>query len=612
MISATRAFRDGRVEEAAIGAAQALKADSGNLEALLMLGVIAAKKRVEASAIPMLQQVVERDPDSYDATYWLSMCLRRASRSAEALIAAERAVALRPDQPHALYQLGICLLEAENWAAAERALKTAAKLAPNVPSIQFSYGVALDELGKSSEAATALRRAIALNPRHFEAMHRLGMSLAHGLDYRGAFSFAEQILQLDPNSPIGHSLAAVALVGLNNTQDAYHHSSQALNLAPDNPEILTLHGTLLQAVGMQDEAKAHLYRSIELEPRQGYAYYALVRTQRLQLSDLEFVQKMVAISEDPTLPRRYRGDIEFAIGKAFADLGEYRKSMDHYNLGNKVAREGGFGQKVFDSGEYKQGVDFAIRNLNRAFVDRYVNAGIESDLPIFVVGMMRSGTTLVEQILSSHSDVGPGGEQRFWIDNRAAALMPPGNKLDHDRMRRLSEDYVSLLGSVAPGNRHVVDKMPGNYSHLGLIHVGLPNAKIVHVRRNPIDTCLSIWTTPNSAHIAWGNDKRAIVFAYREYLRIMEHWRETLPSDRLLEIDYEDLVSNPADVTQKMLAFCGLEWEDACLHPEDNSRAVATPSDWQVRQPINRNSIDRWRKFEPWLDEFLELAPKGG
>jgi len=157
-----------------------------------------------------------------------------------------------------------------------------------------------------------------------------------------------------------------------------------------------------------------------------------------------------------------------------------------------------------------------------------------------------------------------------------------------------------------------VDKMPGNYSHLGLIHVGLPNAKIVHVRRNPIDTCLSIWTTPNSAHIAWGNDKRAIVFAYREYLRIMEHWRETLPSDRLLEIDYEDLVSNPADVTQKMLAFCGLEWEDACLHPEDNSRAVATPSDWQVRQPINRNSIDRWRKFEPWLDEFLELAPKGG
>ena len=174
-------------------------------------------------------------------------------------------------------------------------------------------------------------------------------------------------------------------------------------------------------------------------------------------------------------------------------------------------------------------------------------------------------------------------------------------------MVQLGKEYVSELTKAGPGALRITDKMPGNYMFAGLIHLAVPNARIIHVRRSPIDTCLSIWATPNHMPHEGGNNKQDIVFVYREYLRLMDHWRSVLPPDRLFEVDYEDLVADREAVTRSMLSFCGLEWDEACLYPERNQRSVLTPSAWQVRQPVYRTSIERWRRFESCLGDFSGL-----
>ena len=174
-------------------------------------------------------------------------------------------------------------------------------------------------------------------------------------------------------------------------------------------------------------------------------------------------------------------------------------------------------------------------------------------------------------------------------------------------MKRLATQYVSHLLELAPESRRVVDKMPINYALLGLIHLALPKAKIIHVSRHPVDTCLSIYTTPNRSRIEWAHQKDDIVFAYREYERLMSHWQDKLPKNVIHHVRYKDLILDREKKTRSMVEFCGLEWEDAFLFPEQNERAVFTPSVWQVRQPVYRTSLERWRNYEPWLGEFSQL-----
>jgi hypothetical protein len=213
--------------------------------------------------------------------------------------------------------------------------------------------------------------------------------------------------------------------------------------------------------------------------------------------------------------------------------------------------------------------------------------------------MMRSGTTLTEQILSSHPKVKGGGELFFWSENALRALS--GDKAP------FGAEYVELLKKIGPEEERVTDKMPSNYRFVGLIHSALPNARLIHVRRSPVDTCLSIWATPNHLPSEGGHIKRDIVFVYKEYLRMMEHWRSVLPKNRFFEVDYEELVANREPVTRRMVEFCGLKWDDACLSPERNTRTISTPSLWQARQPIYNSSVERWRNFEPWLGDFRDL-----
>ena len=252
-------------------------------------------------------------------------------------------------------------------------------------------------------------------------------------------------------------------------------------------------------------------------------------------------------------------------------------------------------------------VDAQIALFSKGSVQHYRQRGNESDLPVLVVGMMRTGTTLAEQILSCHPQIGGAGEQTYWGDRQPQLLDVQARRIDQLFLRGAATKYVELLQGLAPGFSRVIDKNPANVLLLGLIHSALPNARSIHMLRNPVDTALSIWTTPMRTTAPFVSDRSDIVFAFKEYLRLAEHFRQVLPEDRFTEMPYEELTSDPEPSIKRLAAFLGLEWNEACLRPEANPRAVRTPSVWQVRQPIHGRSQDRRRNYAPWLREFAEL-----
>ena len=229
--------------------------------------------------------------------------------------------------------------------------------------------------------------------------------------------------------------------------------------------------------------------------------------------------------------------------------------------------------------------------------------------PVFILGMPRSGTTLVEQILSSHPHVAAGGELPFWSKVSRSRGSSANELSDALGLAKSAEDYRVLLAELGPGARRVTDKWPLNFEQIGLILTGLPDARIIHCRRHPVDTCLSMFFQNfwEGNEFAW--DRGDLVFFYRQYERLMAHWRRVLPPDQLLELDYEKLIANREAETRRVLAFVGLDRDDACLAHERNTRVVKTASVWQARQPIYTTSVERWRRYEPWLGELRALLP---
>jgi hypothetical protein len=225
--------------------------------------------------------------------------------------------------------------------------------------------------------------------------------------------------------------------------------------------------------------------------------------------------------------------------------------------------------------------------------------------------MPRSGTTLVEQIVSNHPEVGAGSELHFWNERGAAWHRSDAPGTETPFLAKAAADYLGVLRAIAPTPARVTDKMPFNFLWAGLIHMAFPRAIIIHCRRAAVDTALSIRQTHFHPSLAFPTGGEELVMYFRCYQRLIDHWRSLLPADRFIEVDYEELTRTPEPVIRRIIAGCGLAWHDACLRPESNPRAVRTPSKWQARQPIYRNSVARWRRYEPWLGPLRALVDDG-
>jgi hypothetical protein len=306
-----------------------------------------------------------------------------------------------------------------------------------------------------------------------------------------------------------------------------------------------------------------------------------------------------------------RISLHYALGKAYDDLKEYDKAFPQFLEGARIKRS-----KL----QYNADDDVArsrrITELcDKSFIEKLRGAGDPSSLPIFVLGMPRSGTTLTEQIVASHPDVFGAGELRDLME--VAQQMPTSQKnflsypdnlaaLSREDVSRWGSDYVARLRKRAPGAKHITDKMPANYMALGLIPLLLPNAKIIHVKRNPVDTCVSCFTRLFNRHQDATYNLTELGRHYVNYAKLMEHWRDVLPEGSFIEVQYEDIVADMEGQARRLIHFCGLEWNDACLDFHKNTRKIRTASVTQVRQPIYNSSVERWRHYEKYLDPLLK------
>ncbi len=528
--------------------------------------------------------------------------LEAAGRQSDAIAALLTAVRLAPDSPRANYNLGVGCLKGGRTRQAIASLRQAINLNADFGPAHFQLGVALQDQGHDEDAIEAFRNAISLGANQREAHARLGDLLVARGDMAGA---ADAYRRAAGDTAAGRMYRARALMAEEKYVEAEVSIRQALALDRSNGEFEWVLGNILVIQGRFDEAVPHLDRAIELAPLAVGAYTSRVMARRLTEADRPLVERMVSVLNTAPLADIFRMKLEYAVGKGLDDLGDYAAAIEHFDKANRLDKR----LASYDHARQTAWMDVLIGRYTPDYFARHAHLGVQDETPIFIVGMPRSGTTLVEQIVSSHPLVAGGGELKFWVNRGEAWEQAGAPELDAVTVQGLADDYRAELRRVAPDAVRITDKLPHNFMWLGLIHSVFPRARIIHCRRDAVDTCLSIYFTQFLTRMAFANDRSDLVHEYRQYARLVAHWRTVLPADRLLDVDYETLVADREAGSRRLIAFCGLDWDAACLRPEDNRRIVKTASVWQARQPVYRTSVARWRNYEPWLGELRELLP---
>jgi len=545
----------------------------------------------------------------------------RAGRPADAIAPLRDAALLQPSNSIIQHDLGLACLEVGRVPDAIAALQRAVASNPRYADAYFRLGIALEKLGDIGGAIAAYDRATMLLPSLTEAWFRAG-ALAYTLGHRNqAIGCFGRAAATAAKTSYGRLAKARALLIEDRNQEAEQVLLEALAADPMNAMAYELRGNLLTELGRFDEARACFERTIAIAPLLAGSYYDLVRCRPVTSKDQDegLLQAMQAALATPGLEAGQCLRLHLAIGKAAEDLGNYALAMQHFDAADAVRRSTG----SFDSAAFSIEVDRLIARCTPEWIARAPELGSSDATPVLIVGMPRSGTTLVEQIVSMHPQVGAGGELHFWnrrgaewhrsaaTGNGAAENETPfvtSEIVAPEFLAKAAADYLGLLRTIAPKAPRVTDKMPFNFLWAGLVHLAFPRATIIHCRRAAIDTALSIHQTHFHPSLAFPTGGAELVAYFRSYQRLTDHWRSVLPADRFIEVDYEDLTRAPEPVIRRIIAACGLAWNDACLRPESNPRAVNTPSKWQARQPIYRTSVARWRRYEPWLGPLSALV----
>jgi len=542
-------------------------------------------------------------PEQLQSLLALATEFLRAGRPADAIAPLRDAALLKPSNAIIHHDLGLACLEVGRAPDAIAALQRAVACDPRYADAYFRLGIALEKLGDISSAIVAYDRATQLSPSLAEAWFRAG-ALVHTLGLREeAIGCFRRAAATAGKTSYGRLGKARALLIENRTREAEQVLREALVADAGNAMAYDLLGNLLSEVGRFDEAHACFERAVAIAPLLAGSYYDLVRCRPLKRDDDGLLQRMQAALATPGLEAEQRLRLHLAIGKAGDDLGNYPLAMQHFDAADAVRRD----FASFDSAAFSTEIDRLIARCTPEWIAQAAELGRSDSTPVLIIGMPRSGTTLVEQILSMHPEVGAGDELNFWNERGAVwhRSDPAGNETPF--LARAAKDYLGVLRAIAPTAARVTDKMPFNFLWAGLIHVAFPRAIIIHCRRAAIDTALSIHQTYFHPTLAFPTGGAELVAYFRDYQRLIHHWRSVLPADRFSEVDYEDLTRAPEPAIRRIIAACGLRWHDACLRPESNPRAVKTPSKWQTRQPIYRSSVARWRRYEPWLGPLRAL-----
>ena len=486
------------------------------------------------------------------------------------------------------------------------------------PGDAFNQAVEMLNRGDVLGSEKIYRAILKQYPNHFETLANLAFILLTTERMEEAARLFRKALNQQPNSAVVHTQLARALQMLDRHEEALERAKRAIAL---NPELAEAHATYdggLADLGHYDEALRALAQAIELTPDRVRFYYLWGHIRRWTADDPRLAALETLAHKQGSLPLDEQVELHFALAKAYADCGDTERAFRRQIEGGALQR------RLFRYDEAATIREFDdLRNvLDAAWMRQHRGAGDPSQLPVFVLGMPRSGTTLVEQILASHPKVQALGE-RLTLNESLARIcgtqgLPPSlsNRMaqwSNPDLRRLGARYLAAVRrDVPPAAARFVDKLPANFQYVGLIHAALPNARIIHTCRDPVDTCLSMFSILFSGFAQlYSYDLGELGRYHRAYQKVMTHWRSVLPAGVMLDVQYEEVVDDFEQQARRIVAHCGLEWDNACLEFHKTARPVRTVSHAQVRQPIYRSSVGRWRPDAALLRPLLE-GVRGG
>jgi tetratricopeptide (TPR) repeat protein len=609
----------GRLAEAESLYRKILAYDPDDADALNLLGVILQDSGDVIQSLAVLSRAVAIDPTFSEALVNLARVQSAVGDPEAAKRSAQRAIDLHPDLAEAHLQLARTLLALADNAAAALAATRAVALTPASPDANLFLGHALNRLKDYPASETAYRAANRLAPDRHETVLNLGMVLSELKQHADAMRYCRRAVELKPNDPCAHAAIGLTLRRAEDIHGSVDALAEALKLAPDNAVVWRQQGDNLALLGRFDAAAHCYHRVLALDPASSEALSCLAMIGKLTNGDNER-NRLQAVLADPDRPEMERLAAGFALGSLLDAAGDYDAAFPIYATANRLARNAASArQGGFDLNRFHGRID----QLKAAFVPAAFKAtvgwGDPSEIPVFIVGMPRSGTTLVEQILASHPDVHGVGERKDVaaierkLEAGTAGLVPA--KWDPALVRREAETQRARLQALGGSSLRVVDKLPDNIMLLGHIAVLFPNARIIFCRRDLRDVCLSCFFQSFRDDLAWASDLEDCAARACEVERMSAHWRAVLPL-RMLEVDYETLVGDQEAESRRLIEFLGLDWNDACLNFQATDRVVQTASLWQVRQPLYTKSVGRWRHYsrhiQPLLEGLVGLVPFEG
>ncbi len=650
---------------------KALSINSDNPGYLINLGNALASQKKQTEAIKLWEKAYELAPHDSNALINMGNAYKELGEIKKSLEICEQAYAMTPQNTNALLNLGNAKRAIGLPEEAEALYRMATQLQPDLSKAHYNLSLALIDQFRLDEAGVSLRYAITFEPNNQNALANLAFILSETHQLEEAEQIARKVLKIDPDSAEAHiDLAGIlfkrerfddaevllnkafelseessalymklanVLERLNRIDEALESIEKATELSPETPEILHRKATIqymagkteealetlealfeinaeyapaiatkseiMQSYGKQEESLALARKAIDIAPNIPHFYHTLSKLKKFAEDDPDLI-RMKSMSE--SLQKHGEAQaigLNYALFKAYEDMQDYDQAFHYLKKGADLKFKSLPYRPEIQRLNYQKIKD----NWNPQRLKEHENDGYKDETPIFIVGMPRSGTTLTEQIISSHPEVFGAGElfQLSMAEKNAGII-------SSDTIKTIGQEYIEMARSIsddAKAAKFITDKMPSNYTKIGLIVSALPNAKIIHTRRNPIDTCLSCYKQLFARGHDWSYNLEAMAEHYAHYMDTMAHWREHL-SGRFLEINYEDTVGDFENQARKLIDFVGLEWNDACLSPHKQKRAILTASKGQVSKPIYKTSVQGWKRYEEQLQPLVKPLQK--
>ncbi|MBE9525220.1 MAG: tetratricopeptide repeat protein [Chloroflexi bacterium] len=657
----------------------AVNVDASFFEAFVMLGALMGQQGMKEECEVFCRKAVELEPDSSDANMNLANALQQLGQHEESINYYEQVEKLSSQPPILIYyMLGMAYVHTNNFNKAITNLRTYLKSNPESPDAWSSLGDALSQVGNYNEAIECYQKTFAkqpdnsnavysaatlyqkmgnyeqakelynivirLQPDHVGAIYGVASIMQISGQYQDAISLYEKCIEKSREfleAYMGMSACYVAL-GLQN--NAIVECEKALEIKPDHVDALISSAISLMTLAEEKKALANAKRAVEIEPnnidakallstiyihfgdkdkaydvisdeyRKGridnvnlaLAFSGVSKHVNMQQEAIDILERVL---DDKGISLKSKINIHFSLGKQYDSLGIYNKAFENYQIGATLKNP------EFDKANHEIGISSTLKFFSKDYMKDAPRSSCDSDKPVFIVGMPRSGTSLVEQILASHSRICGAGElpeiikMTIAMESLLGTSKPYPECLEEitvEYLDGLAEHYISHIESLVDDETsRVIDKMPGNFMNLGLIEMLFPNARIIHCMRNPLDTCLSAYFQDFSRSHPYSYDLSNLALYYNNYRKVMDHWRSVIKLP-IIDVHYEDVVSNQEDMSRKLIEFCGLEWEPNCLEFHKTDRFVGTASYDQVRQPIYKKSMQRWKKYEDKISQLID------